>query len=46
VRFTEVVRVRFGERGERADDGRGIAVDVGQRGDRLSGAAVAGAAPW
>src|SRR4051794_25421396 len=44
VRLAEVVRVGFGERGERTDDGSGIAVDVGQRGDRLSGAAVAGAA--
>jgi hypothetical protein len=46
VRFAEVVRVGFGEGGEGSDHGRGVAVDVGQRGDRLSGTAVAGAAPW
>jgi hypothetical protein len=46
VRLAQVVRVGFGERRERAHDGRGIAVDVGQGGDRLSGTAVPGAAPW
>jgi hypothetical protein len=46
VRFAEVVRVGFGERREGAHDGRGIAVYVGQSGDRLSGTAVPGAAPW
>jgi hypothetical protein len=46
VGFAQVVRVGLGERGERPDDGGGIAVDVGQSGDRLSGTAVPGAAPW
>jgi hypothetical protein len=46
VRLAQVVRVGFGERGEGADDRRGVAVDVGQRGDRLSGTAVPGATPW
>jgi hypothetical protein len=46
VRFAQVVRVGFGERGERADDGGGLVVNVGQCGDRLSGTAVPGAAPW
>jgi hypothetical protein len=46
VGFAEVVRVRLGEGGERADDGGRFVVDVGQGGDRLSGTAVPGAAPW
>src|SRR6185295_18542233 len=46
VRLAEVVRVRLGERRQGADDGGRIAVDVGQCGDRLSGTAVPGAAPW
>ena len=46
VGFAEVVRVRLGEGRERPDDGRGIAVDVGQGGNRLPWTAVAGAAPW
>ena len=46
VRFTQVVRVGFGEGGQRADDSRGVAVYVGQRGNRLSGTAIPGAAPW
>ena len=46
VLFAEVVRVRFGEGGERADDGGRIGVDVGQRRDSKPGAAVAGATPW
>ena len=46
VRLAQVVRVGFGERGERAHDGGGIVVNVGQSGDRLSGTAVPGAAPW
>lgn len=46
VCLAQVVRVGFGERGEGADDRRGVAVDVGQRGDRLSGTAVPGATPW
>jgi hypothetical protein len=46
VRLTQVVRVGFGEGRQGADDRRGVAVDVGQRGDRLSGTAVPGAAPW
>jgi hypothetical protein len=46
VRFAQVVRVGFGERREGTDDSRGITVDIGQGGDRRSGAAVPGAAPW
>lgn len=46
VGFAEVVRVRLGECGKGSDHRRGIAVDVGQGGDRLSGTAVTGAAPW
>jgi hypothetical protein len=46
VRLAEVVRVGLGERREGADDGGRIAVDVGQCGNRLSGTAVPGAAPW
>lgn len=46
VWFAEVVGVWFGERREGAHDGRRIVVNVGQSGDRLSGTAVPGAAPW
>ena len=46
VGFTEVVRVGFGEGSQRAHHRGRIAVDVGQRGDRLPGTAVTGAAPW
>jgi hypothetical protein len=46
VLFAEVVRVRFGERGERTDDGGRIGVHVGQRRDGKPGAAIAGATPW
>jgi len=46
VLLAQVVRVRFGERGERTDDGGRIGVDVGQRRDSKPGAAVAGATPW
>src|SRR5512138_3935248 len=46
MRLAQVVRVRLGERRQGADDGGRIAVDVGQCGDRLSGTAVPGAAPW
>jgi len=46
VRFAEIVRVWLGEGGQRADHCGGVAVDVGQGGDRLSGTAIAGAAPW
>jgi hypothetical protein len=46
VRLAQVVGVRLGEGGEGTHYGRGIAVDVGQRGDRLSGTAVPGATPW
>jgi hypothetical protein len=44
--LAQVVRMRLGERREGADDGRRVVVDVGQSGDRLSGTAVPGAAPW
>lgn len=46
VGLAQVVGVRLGERGEGADDGRRVVVDVGESGDRLSGTAVPGAAPW
>jgi len=46
VGFAQVVGVGLGERREGADDGGRVAVDVGQSGDRLSGTAVPGAAPW
>ena len=46
VRLAQVVGVRLRERREGSDDGRGVAVDVGQSGNRLSGTAVPGAAPW
>jgi hypothetical protein len=46
VGLAQVVGVRLGERREGADDGRRVAVDVGQSGNRLSGTAVPGAAPW
>ena len=46
MRLAQVVRVWLGERREGADDGGRVAVDVGQSGDRLSGTAVPGAAPW
>jgi hypothetical protein len=46
VRLAQVIRMGFGERRERTDDSGRIAVDVGQGGDRLSGTAVPGAAPW
>ena len=46
VWLAEVVGVWLRERGQGADHGRGIVVDVGQGGDRLSGTAIAGAAPW
>ena len=46
VLFAEIVRVRFGEGGERTDDSGRIGVDVGQRRDGKPGAAVAGATPW
>jgi hypothetical protein len=46
VGFAQVVRVGLGERRQGADDSRRVAVDVGQSGDRLSGTAVPGAAPW
>ena len=46
VRLAEVVRVRLREGGQRADHGGGIAVHISQRGYRLPGTAIAGAAPW
>jgi hypothetical protein len=46
VRLAEVVRVGFGEGCQGPDNRRGVAVDVGQRGDSLSGTAVPGATPW
>jgi hypothetical protein len=46
VRLAQVVRMGLGKRRQGSDDGRGIAVDVGQSGNRLSGTAVPGAAPW
>ena len=46
VLFAEIVRVWFGERGERTDDGGRVGVDVGQRRDGKPGAAVPGATPW
>ena len=46
VRFAEIVCVGLGEGGQRADHRGGVVVDVGQGGDRLSGTAVPGAAPW
>lgn len=46
VVLAEIVRVGFGVRGERADDGGGVGVDVGQGGDRRVGATGPGAAPW
>jgi hypothetical protein len=46
VWFTQVVRVRLGERGEGADHRGRVTVDVGQRGNRLPGTAIPGATPW
>jgi hypothetical protein len=46
VLFAEVVRVRFGEGGERTDDGGRVGVNIGQRRYGKPGAAVAGATPW
>jgi hypothetical protein len=46
VRLAQVVRVRFGESRERTYHGRRLVIDIGQRGDGLSGAAVTGATPW
>lgn len=46
VRLTQVVGVGLRERREGSDDGGGVVVNVGQSGNRLSGTAVPGAAPW
>ena len=46
VRLAQVVRMGLRERREGSDDGGRVAVNVGQSGNRLSGTAVPGAAPW
>jgi hypothetical protein len=46
VGLAQVVRVGFWIGRERSDHGGRVVVDVGQRRDRLPGAAVTGATPW
>jgi hypothetical protein len=45
VMLAQVVRVGFGECRKRTNHGGRLGIDIGQRGDGLLGAAIAGATP-
>lgn len=46
MRLAQIICMWLGVDGQRTDYGGGIRIDIGQRGDRLPGTAIAGTTPW